>query len=158
MLGLLVKANYTVRMPFIIKFLVLYSSDLHSDWDGWFPDNVGISVQYARARATASDIFLSLGNTASAVHRRWTAQNMIPESHGQRKPAIWHNILLRGAIQTLLQFRHPDPALVHKGRVNYASLQVLGSWRKLKMKKTGGPGNRMSFSAFIWEGAQPFLF
>lgn len=53
----------------------------------------------------------------------------------------------------LLQFRHPDPGLVHKARVNHASLQVLGSWRKLKTKKAGGPGNRMSFSAFIWEGA-----
>ena len=129
------------------------NSLLHLDWDDWFPDTVGISIQYARTRAAASDVFLSLGNTGSAVHRRWTAQNLIPESHKRKEQSIPLTILHRGATQVLLQFRHPDPALVGKGRVNETSLQVLGSWRKLKVKKVGGPGNRMSFSAFIWEGA-----
>ncbi|KIM45738.1 hypothetical protein M413DRAFT_346174 [Hebeloma cylindrosporum] len=117
------------------------------DWDDWFPDNVGISVQYAR-----SDVFLALGNSASAVHRRWTAQNMIPAAHKKKEEGIPRTILHRGTTQVLLQFRHPDPMFVHNGRVNDASLQILGSWRKLKTKKAGGPGNRMSFSAFIWEG------
>ena len=149
------KESYTVR-----TCLSLSTSSYplhHSDWTEWFPDNARISVQYARAQATASDIFLSLGNTATAVNKRWIAHNIIPDSHEQKEPDIPRRILNRGATQALLQFRHPDPALVHKARVNHASLQILGSWRKLKMKKAGGPGNRMSFSAFIWEGKRPFF-
>lgn len=88
---------------------------------------------------------ISCSRRAGWADRVWAA-------HKKKEEGIPRTILHRGTTQVLLQFRHPDPMFVHNGRVNDASLQILGSWRKLKTKKAGGPGNRMSFSAFIWEG------
>ncbi|KAF8965646.1 hypothetical protein BDZ97DRAFT_1811635 [Flammula alnicola] len=121
------------------------------DWTPWFPENVDFTVQYAKARAAAGDIFLELGNTGTTVHRRWTAQEMIPTSHNIREPRILRTILSRGGTKHLISFRHPDPQLVHKITVTDPSLQLLGSWKKMKIKKAGGPGRRMGFSSFIWD-------
>ena len=48
------------------------------DLDRLPTDNADFVVQYARAYATASDSFLSTGNTGSAVHRRWSAEEDMP--------------------------------------------------------------------------------
>ncbi|KAF8883072.1 hypothetical protein CPB84DRAFT_1713436 [Gymnopilus junonius] len=122
------------------------------DWTLWFPDSTSVSVQFAKARVKAADLFLSLGNTGTAVHRRWATQEFIPESHKERERGITRSILKPGATSVLLQFRHPDPKFTRTAQVVNPSLQVLGSWKKMKVKKTGGPGRRMTFSSFIWDG------
>ncbi|KDR67041.1 hypothetical protein GALMADRAFT_232259 [Galerina marginata CBS 339.88] len=121
------------------------------NWTPWFPDNVNVSVQFAKARALAGKAFLALGNTGTAVHRRWTGHGLIPEFQEREEPEITH-ILSMDETRTLAQLRHPDPKLSHLGKVDSPSLQVMGSWMKLKVKKAGGPGRRMTFSSFIWEG------
>lgn len=137
-----------------------YSAELllnphHIDWGDWFPGDLQFSVQYAKARAAAAAAFLSFGNTGTAVHRRYTATLMIPQDHQRREPAISRTILHRGGTQTLTTLRHPDPMMVHRHKITQPSLQLLGSWKKLKVNKgsCAGPGRRMSFSTFIWEGS-----
>ena len=128
------------------------------DWEEWFPENVQFSVQYAKARAAAAAAFLSFGNTGTAVHRRYTATLMIPRDHQRREPAISRTILHRGGTQTLTTLRHPDPMMVHRHKITQPSLQLLGSWKKLKINKgsSAGPGRRMSVSTFIWDGMRRF--
>lgn len=122
------------------------------DFNEWFPDLIAISVQYAKAAAEVATIFKDLGNTGTAVHRRWAAEMLIPSNHRTREPAIDRTILKEDATRALTQFRHPDPAMVHRSQVVDPSLQLLGSWKKLKVKKSAGPGRRMGFSGFIWDG------
>ncbi|KAF8962983.1 hypothetical protein BDZ97DRAFT_1064881 [Flammula alnicola] len=120
------------------------------DWTPWFPDNVNISIQFARARALAANIFLDIFNTGVVLHRRWRGNKLIPASHKLVVPEITRTIMAGLALRGLFHFRHPDPMIDQ--RIRDPSLQVLGSWRKLKVKKVGGPGRRMNFSGFIWDG------
>jgi hypothetical protein len=101
-----------------------------------------------------------MGNTGAAVHRRWSAQEDIPYSQQSRAPQIMNTILrVRDAdTQNILKLRHPDPVLVQKAAITEPSLQILGSWTKIKVKKSSGPGRRMGFSSFIWEGGSRFPF
>ncbi|KAF8804270.1 hypothetical protein BYT27DRAFT_7069042, partial [Phlegmacium glaucopus] len=122
------------------------------DWTKWFPDNAELAIQYATAYATASKSFLVMGNTGAAVHRRWSAQVDIPDSQQSQAPQIMNTILGGADTQNIVKLRHPDPVLVQKAAITEPSLQVLGSWKKIKVKRAGGPGRRLGFSSFIWEG------
>ncbi|KAJ7162687.1 hypothetical protein C8R43DRAFT_1173464 [Mycena crocata] len=60
-----------------------------------------------------------LGNMAAANERRWHSMTML---------------------------RHPDPKLVATLAVTDTSLQVMGSWQKIPVKKGGGMTSRMGFA------------
>ncbi|KAF9524626.1 hypothetical protein CPB83DRAFT_861014 [Crepidotus variabilis] len=123
------------------------------DWMGWFPEDVAIAIQYSCSCSIASDILLGLMNTGSAVYRRYGPAEFLPNSVTSKEPAIEKSILSTRTLANLLGLRHPDPARIVDQKLVDSSLQVLGSWTKLKIRKsTSGPGRRMSFSGFLWEG------
>ncbi|RDB16271.1 hypothetical protein Hypma_003064 [Hypsizygus marmoreus] len=90
-----------------------------------------------------------IGNTGTAVHRRWIAENHIPER--LLTPEI-RRLLNPGKTSVLLQYRHPDPRLCIKLNVTEPSLQVMGAWHKIRVRSSGGPSRRMGFASFIWKG------
>ena len=51
----------------------------------------------------------------------------------------------------LSKYRHPDPQLVAKLEVKNERLQLLGSWRKIELKKSVKITQRMGFACFVWQ-------
>jgi hypothetical protein len=100
------------------------------------------------AHSAASDIFLSLGNSGNAVHLRWSSHFASMPSHHQTAHVM--KLVDMRKIYEIIQLRHPDPYLTPKVEVKELSLQVLGSWQKLKIGKMGGMTSRLSFTSFIW--------
>lgn len=107
------------------------------------------------ALVLASDIFLGLGNTGAAVHRRWTADialNTIPDGPSINKWPL-KQIAPHGAALVLLQFRHPDPNRSAKLTLKNPDLQVSGSWQKIQLKKPGTIQPKLGFASFVWKSA-----
>lgn len=115
-------------------------------------DNPGYTAQRVDAASNLCDIFLGIGNTGAAVERLWTGNEKIyapaPASHHTRELNALINM---GKITTLTTLRHPDPKLSFKMKVNVPGLQVLGSWKKLKIRKASEDmAPRLNFTSFIW--------
>ncbi|KAJ7628143.1 hypothetical protein DFH06DRAFT_1284884 [Mycena polygramma] len=115
----------------------------------WIDLNLNISeVKVFRAQAfcLASDIFLSLGNTATGTTRRHTAGDVLHPLTPELEAFIDYERLF-----VLYQSRHPDPQATLKDDAISPGLQVRGSWKRLDIQKPGGLiGGRESFASFIW--------
>ncbi|KDR67045.1 hypothetical protein GALMADRAFT_232263 [Galerina marginata CBS 339.88] len=109
-----------------------------------------LTKQIVTSLVLASEIFEKLGNTGSAVDRRW---NLGVEFMGARHmtPEV---VALRDLkkLDRLTSLRHPDPKLTADLKVDHPELQVLGSWKKVYVKKKGPMKPRLAFSSFIWNG------
>jgi hypothetical protein len=120
------------------------------EWIRWHLDSPELTLQRNIALARSSDLFKLLGNTGTAVDRRLNTSNeSLPNSH--------HTPELRGlhppnTLLPLLSLRHPDPSLTPKMKVMVPALQVLGSWKKLVLKKKNELKPRLGFTSFIWNG------
>ncbi|KAJ7109557.1 hypothetical protein C8R43DRAFT_1139663 [Mycena crocata] len=118
----------------------------------WFDFDLKFSayvLQRLRPRVVAQTIYRELGNTAAANERRWHSTTMV--SKDLETPAIRK---LNPTIQEdpVYRLRHPDPKLVATLAVTDPSLQVMGSWQKIPVKKGGGITSRMGFASFVFEG------
>ncbi|KAJ6543642.1 hypothetical protein B0H10DRAFT_2244374 [Mycena sp. CBHHK59/15] len=90
----------------------------------------------------SSAVFLAIGNTGSAVERRWLAQSMLVSLPTDMKTAqIQRAAPMMGS--DILGLRHPDPHMAPSLSVQHPDLQVSGSWQKLDVKKGSALGSRM---------------
>ncbi|KAI0798160.1 hypothetical protein C8Q75DRAFT_813978 [Abortiporus biennis] len=120
------------------------------DWIDWDLVYEPFLFQRIRALILGSDIFLKIGNTASAHHRLWrenSHKNVLTQ--GDLPQNRVNAITDETKITTLCQLRHPDPSISNKLTLTHPNLQVMGSWEKLTI-----PGDkiesRMGFAGFVW--------
>lgn len=103
---------------------------------------------------TAAEIFYELGNTGMAVVRisaGHTLAKVTTPSHLDPTKYI-ARIIDDDRATELMQLRHPDPQLISKINLTDTTLQVHGSWQKVKLKKSGGISSRMGFASFVHKG------
>ncbi|KAH9941166.1 uncharacterized protein BXZ73DRAFT_98379 [Epithele typhae] len=55
-------------------------------------------------------------------------------------------------LEDLTALRHPDPALVTQQEIKYPRLQLMGSWKKIRVK---GIAPRQGVASFVWNNALP---
>lgn len=120
------------------------------DWVDYYPKpaHIDFLVQRVTALAGASDIFLGLGNTGSATHRRVVADDIINNLPPVTDATPLNILLPEDSVRSLMQYRHPDPDIHADHELTNDALQVLGSWQKIKLSKHIAP--RMGFVSFIW--------
>ncbi|KAJ7834346.1 hypothetical protein B0H14DRAFT_3871395 [Mycena olivaceomarginata] len=89
----------------------------------------------------ASDIFASLGNSATAATRRWVATSTTVSLTAEHRTPALKSLLDIGLMIKLLESRHPDPQATLTGHVT----------TRLHIKNAGGfTEGRQNFSSFIW--------
>ncbi|KAJ7744035.1 hypothetical protein DFH07DRAFT_890558 [Mycena maculata] len=118
----------------------------------WFDFSLQLSAFYLqrlRARVTSEKIFRDLGNTGAANERRWHSTTLVPHHIETPEMRKIHPIRQNDPVYEL---RHPDPKLVATLTVTDPALQVLGSWKKIPIKKGSGMTSRMGFASFVFEG------
>lgn len=98
-----------------------------------------------------SDVFEMLGKTGTATEKRWNigVENMDDKRH--LTPDV-RKIRNMEKVYELLSLRYPDPKLTATLQVEYPELQVLGSWKKLNVRKKGAMKPRLASASFIWNG------
>ncbi|KAJ7020192.1 hypothetical protein C8F04DRAFT_309083 [Mycena alexandri] len=99
----------------------------------------------------ASDIFLAVGNTGCAVHRRWVADEMftiLPEGLKTSETKRLTPVLGRD----IVALRHPDPHTAPSLIVNFPALQMRGSWKKLHIHKSSVLSSRMGSAICAYDG------
>ncbi|CAA7271088.1 unnamed protein product [Cyclocybe aegerita] len=115
----------------------------------WIRHNIALpqlTKELVTAHALASDVFELLGNTSMAVDRRYNigVESIItPEATRIRDT---------GKLFRITSLRHPDPSLTASARVTSPELQVMGTWRKVHVRKKGPMKPRLGFAGFIWNG------
>jgi hypothetical protein len=125
--------------------------DLYLEWMSY---NIEIKEYFSErviALKTAAEIFYELGNTGMAVLRMTVGQTLAKvtmPSHLDPTKSVAGIIDDSRAIE-LMGLRHPDPQLVAKINLQDNSLQVHGSWQKVKLTKSGGIPSRMGFASFV---------
>ncbi|KAJ6534132.1 hypothetical protein B0H19DRAFT_439818 [Mycena capillaripes] len=139
------------QVEVVVRNVQIESTRGHPSFE-WFD----FSIQHAdyyferlRARVMMEKIFRKLGNTGAANERRWHATTLVPE---QFVSAATRKIHPHIPSDPVYKLRHPDPSLVSSLAVTDPSLQVLGSWQKVPVKKAGGITSRMGFASFVFEG------
>ncbi|KAF7967355.1 hypothetical protein HWV62_34631 [Athelia sp. TMB] len=129
----------------------------------WMNINVDIEdhfIQRINAYVLLSKIYLELGNTSNAVHKIWTGFTTTEEIPPRVDKKKIKRLIPESRVWEIAQLKHPDPQLCAKLTFANSALQVRGSWKKLSIRnlKAGGPGIRMGFASFVWDGAeQKFL-
>src|SRR5262245_165737 len=95
---------------------------------------------------TAAEIYYDLGNTGMAVvlmNASFKIATNMPSHLDPTKST--KEIFDNSKLVEFAQLRHPDPKLVPKIEIQDETLQVYGSWNKLK---SGGIPSRMGFASF----------
>ncbi|KAJ6517449.1 hypothetical protein C8R47DRAFT_1000441 [Mycena vitilis] len=103
------------------------------------------------ALCLASAVFLAVGNTGSAVHRRWLADEIfgvLPDS--LKTPQMGKLTPLLG--RDILRLRHPDPKTAPGLEIDYPGLQICGSWQKLSVRKSSALISRMRSAVLAFDG------
>jgi hypothetical protein len=121
----------------------------------WFDFGVNLSDQYFQrmtAHARASDIYLELGNTGTAVQRKWVGTVMSGSVPPHLDTPAIQKIFPKSKKDENHHLRHPDPTLVPKLNLKDERLQVRGSWKKIELQKGGGLSSRMGFASFVYKG------
>ncbi|KAI0075656.1 hypothetical protein K474DRAFT_1646268 [Panus rudis PR-1116 ss-1] len=110
-------------------------------------------IQRGRGLVQASELFLKLGNTGAAVHRKYMASISIinlPDNDSARKAVLKMNPT--NAMFRLLSTRHPDPRLSAKLEIKNPDLQIRGSWCKIEIPREKVIQPRYGFASFVWNG------
>ncbi|KAJ7131069.1 hypothetical protein C8R44DRAFT_55384 [Mycena epipterygia] len=130
------------------------TSRLRSSSFEWTPIQVSSADYYFERLSTlclASAVFLSLGNTGSAVHRRWLADEIFAVLPASLKtPQTVQLTPLLGS--DILALRHPDPQTAPTLTIEHPALQLCGSWQKLSILKPGTLASRMRSAIFAFDG------
>ncbi|KAI0314162.1 hypothetical protein OF83DRAFT_1138114 [Amylostereum chailletii] len=123
------------------------------DWMDSTPTSEDFFTARLSGLTRASNIFLKLGNTAAAVHRLHIAITL--ETHGKAAgldPARLDEPGRMERYAKMAKLRHPEPRLTDTLELQDPNLQILGSWRKLEVKKTKMIAPRQGFASFVWNG------
>lgn len=132
-------------------FFVFYLTSSTKDWRNWTLDVPEMTFLKSAGLCLASDIFASLGNSATATTRRWVATSTTVSLTAEHRTPALKSLLDMGLMIKLLESRHPDPQATLTGRVTVPALQARGSWTRLHIKNAGGfTEGRQNFSSFIW--------
>lgn len=111
-------------------------------------------LQRLTSLCLASDVFLAVGNTGSAVHRRWVADEifgLLPQ-HLKLPQTLKLSPLLGSDI---LRLRHPDP---ESSPVERPSFQLYGSWQKISVRRPSAFSSRMRSAVLALDGALPYFY
>ncbi|KAF8965649.1 hypothetical protein BDZ97DRAFT_1811650 [Flammula alnicola] len=120
------------------------------EWIRWNLDLPQLTKEIVKALALSSDVFATLGNTGTAADRRWnTGVETLDERHLTPEVKKLRNV---GKLYELISLRHPDPSLTATVEVKDPELQVLGSWKKVSVRRQGAMKPRLAFASFIWNG------
>lgn len=76
------------------------------------------------------ELFLRLGNSGAAVHRRSAALFVLSKMDHYDTTTV-KKLVNFGKLFEMLKLKHPDPSLVQKTEIQDACLQVRGSWKKV---------------------------
>ncbi|KAF7332954.1 hypothetical protein MVEN_02401300 [Mycena venus] len=155
----IVKANihklqalwFTSEVEVVVRNVQIESTRANPSFE-WFDFSLQLSefyLQRLRARVTTEKIFRQLGNTGSANERNWHCTTLVPKHLETPEIRKIHPII---QLNPIYKLRHPDPTLVASLTVTDPTLQVLGSWQKVQLKKAGGITSRMGFASFVFEG------
>lgn len=130
-----------------------YSTNLGVAWISYDLQSIEFFMEHATAYVLASEVFLELGNTGAAAHRRHAAFSVLaclPDHFDNR---ALDNIVTPRFFE-FMKLRHPDPSLVQRLTVEEASLTVRGAWKKIAWPQSGKlrAGSRLGFSSFIANG------
>ncbi|KAJ7200490.1 hypothetical protein B0H12DRAFT_1164427 [Mycena haematopus] len=124
---------------------------LHRNWTDYMPDIPPLSFNNSSGLCLASEIFASLGNSGTAVTRRWVALTStisLPQHH--QTPEL-KSVLNVDLMSKQFELRHPDPQATPNRAVTVPELQVRGSWKRLQVRTLGGvTDGRENFSSWIW--------
>jgi hypothetical protein len=105
------------------------------------------------ALKTAADTFYDLGNTGMAVVSMNTSHANATRMPSHLDPTNSVKQIIDGSKWVeFVQLRHPDPKLVPTIDIKDDTMQVYGSWKKVKLEKTGGIPSRMGFASFLYQG------
>ena len=106
-----------------------------------------------QAAIRASQIFKSLGNTASAWYFGLKAA-AYPADCDPEHPLL--RVLTKEVDPNMERWRHPDPRLVDKWDVTKPEFQTRGVWKQLAVTGEGEggvkPKRRHAFSGWVWNG------
>ncbi|KAJ7105881.1 hypothetical protein C8R44DRAFT_681315 [Mycena epipterygia] len=119
------------------------------DWIDYSVNLPEMSVFRATALCLASDIFFSLGNTATATTRRHTAATTLKQP---LTPQL-EKIVDYDHLAEMYLSRHPNPQTTLSNATRSSALQVRGSWKRINITKPGGvTEGRENFACFVWNG------
>lgn len=98
----------------------------------------------------AADLFLELGNTGAAVHRKWNAKTTVVGVPPHIRSNGLRRLVPESAVILLTRYRHPDPNVVATQEVKCEELQVRGSWQKIHIPRVDNIAARLGFASFVW--------
>ncbi|KAJ7174743.1 hypothetical protein C8R46DRAFT_892211 [Mycena filopes] len=130
------------------------SANSSFDFTEWTPMKMSLPDYYFERITTlclASEVFLAIGNTGSAVHRRWVADEIfavLPQSLKSAETQRLTPLLGRD----IVALRHPDPESAPFVIVRNPELQIHGSWRKLAISKSNALSPRMGSALCAHDG------
>lgn len=128
-----------------------YLTPVSTDWRTWTLDIPEMTFLRSSGSWLASEIFASLGNSATAATRRWVAASTVVNLPDTHQTATLKSLLDMGLVIKLLESRHPNSQATLNARVTIPALQTPGSWTKLQLTIQGGfTEGRQDFSSFIW--------
>ncbi|KAJ6450126.1 hypothetical protein C8R47DRAFT_1171203 [Mycena vitilis] len=121
------------------------------DWRNYMLDVPELSFLTISGICLASDIYVSLGNSATGAVRRYVANTMSASFGPRHRTRAFEAVLDMGLTVRLLEYRHPDPRRTLEATVTMPALQTRGSWTRLHVKTPGGfTEGRQTFASFIW--------
>ncbi|KAJ7692453.1 hypothetical protein B0H17DRAFT_541126 [Mycena rosella] len=126
------------------------AANLRSSSFEWSQTEISSADYYFERLTTlclAAEIFLSLGNTGNAVHRRYLASEMSYYLPTKLQQTVGFT---PRAGSNLLVLRHPDPRTAPTVKIEEPGLQVCGSWQKLSIDKP--LGSRSGSAVFAFNG------
>jgi hypothetical protein len=138
--------SYTVAQSINPLFTTLEWMSHYMEVKEYFSERV-------TALKTAADVFYDLGNTgmAAVLMNTSLANATRMPSHLDPTKSV-KKIIDNSKLVEFVQLRHPDPKLVPTIEIKDETMQVYGSWKKVKLEKTGGIPSRMGFASFLYQG------
>lgn len=108
-------------------------------------------LERLRTLATMGEMFLRLGNTSSGLLRRWQRHLLVMAVPPGMDGRSLQRMIDQNEMRKLTQLKHPDAKLSPKLEVKNKDLQIMGSWQKVEVPKSGNIQPRMGFCSFVWK-------
>ncbi|KAM5541680.1 hypothetical protein V8D89_004661 [Ganoderma adspersum] len=123
------------------------------DWQQYHPPPPALEFHRLRLLAllTASDVFLKLGNTGAAAYVRNLGNDLISSLSEGDQYVLRQEVLPQSTWRAAMQCRHPDPSIHRNHQITQPTLQVRGSWQKLKVAVHSRISSRMAHACFIYK-------
>ncbi|THH26623.1 hypothetical protein EUX98_g7570 [Antrodiella citrinella] len=121
------------------------------DWIGISVASQDFYLQRITTLDTWGNIFLSLGNTGSALARKWASHTTTVSLPPQVDEKSLKKMVNADETRRLSALKHPDAALSPKLELKNKDLQIMGSWKKVEIPKAVAIEPRMGFCSFVWK-------